>query len=47
MTTEAAAQATASPHYDVIVIGAGFAGIGAAIKLRLQLPATPLHAFPW
>jgi len=28
------ARSVARPHFDVIVVGAGFAGIGAAIKLR-------------
>ena len=30
----ALARSAARPHFDVIVVGAGFAGIGAAIKLR-------------
>jgi cation diffusion facilitator CzcD-associated flavoprotein CzcO len=30
----ALASSAARPHFDVVVVGAGFAGIGAAIKLR-------------
>jgi cation diffusion facilitator CzcD-associated flavoprotein CzcO len=36
MSTQDSAEATQTQHRNVIVIGAGFAGIGAAIKLQQQ-----------
>jgi cation diffusion facilitator CzcD-associated flavoprotein CzcO len=42
MTEDAGGSERATEHLDVLVVGAGLSGIGAAARLRLQRPGTTL-----
>ena len=44
MTAAAAKKPSKVEHFDVLIVGAGISGVGAAYHLKTQLPGTSFVA---